>query len=176
MYKRSTGQAEKAVAVVAAEEMLRRWLKGDSGHRAVPDDARLSDDELIAIQKAHFGRKTDSLARARAAKSLEECPDAISAFQAICGLSPVSLATADDCASFQRKALERPKNWRKQQPRSKQTDEMISLNTVLKWSRCLQSSFERANRSKGLGPGGGSVGPSGRGTAFGGRVSAGEVC
>jgi len=149
VYKRSTGQSEEAAAVVAAEEMLRRWLEGDAGHRAAPADARLSDDELIAIQEAHFGRKTDPAARARSAKSQEECLDAISAFRAISGLSPISLATADDCASFQRKALERPKNWRKRHPRSKATVETISPNTVLKWSRCLQSSFERANRSAG---------------------------
>lgn len=43
-----------------------------------------------------------------------------------------------------------PKNWRHQQlPREgeRRTAELISPNTVLKWSRQLQASFERANRN-----------------------------
>src|SRR4051794_9509149 len=63
VYQRSTGQTEEAAAVVTAEEMLRRWVAGDAGHRASPADALLTDEEFIAIQQTHFGRKTDLAAR-----------------------------------------------------------------------------------------------------------------
>ncbi len=141
---RSTGQKDFAEAVKAVEAMLR-----NAGRKPELKDVSLSDDEFEHLQRTHFGRKTDPAARARAAKSLEECLDALNAFKAISGLSPVSMATPDDCAAFQRKALTLPKNWRAKHPRSKQTDATISPNTVLKWSRCLQSSFERANRCAG---------------------------
>src|SRR5262245_25208631 len=42
-----------------------------------------------------------------------------------------------------------PRNCRAKHPKSKETAETISPNTVLKWSRGLQSAFERANRSAG---------------------------
>jgi hypothetical protein len=42
-----------------------------------------------------------------------------------------------------------PKNWRSRHPRSRETAATISPNTVVKWSRCLASAFERANRSAG---------------------------
>jgi len=141
---RSTGQADFNEAVKVVEAMLR-----NGGRRAEPKDAQLSDDELEQIQQVHFGRKTDPDAQKRAQKSLEECLDALNAFKAISGLSPISTATPDDCAAFQRKALAMPKNWRQQHPKSKMTTASISPNTVLKWSRCLASSFERANRTAG---------------------------
>jgi hypothetical protein len=141
---RSTGQRDFGEAVKVIEDMLRK-----GGRRADLEDALLSDAELEQIQRVHFARKTDPDARARAEKSLVECLDAIAAFRAITGLAPISKATPDDCAAFQRKALTLPKNWRHRYPRSKQTSTTISPNTVLKWSRCLQSAFERANRTAG---------------------------
>lgn len=148
-YQRSTEQADEGAAVRAAEEMLRRWLKGDSGLKSVPGNAALTDEEFEEVQRRHYGRRTDTDAKARAAKSLEECLDAISAFKVIAGLERIAAATADDCARFQHAALTRPRNWRKQHPKSKKTADTISPNTVLKWSRCLQAAFERVNRDAG---------------------------
>lgn len=170
VYKRSTGQADETAAVVAAEEMLRRWLKGDSGHRAAPDDARLSDDELIAIQKAHYNRHQSEDRRTRAGASLAGTLDAIAAFSEITGLNPISSASVDDCARFQRVCLTLPKLWRKtsadgrlavedysEEARQKRTAtgrphpldalERYSPNYALKMSRTLQAAFERCNRN-----------------------------
>jgi integrase len=141
---RSTGQQDLKDAIVAAEQMAR-----NGGARSSVQDTSLSDEEFEQIQRVHFGRKTDPAARARADKSLEECLDAISAFKALSHLLLIARATPDDCATFQRVALTLPRNWRKQHPRSKPTTEHLSANTVLKWSRCLQSAFERANRAAG---------------------------
>jgi integrase len=141
---RSTGQREFGEAVRAVEGMLR-----DGGRRADLSTALLSDEDFDQIQRVHFDRKTDPAARARAEKSLDECLDAISAFKAVSGLPAIAAATPDDCAAFQRKALAMPVNWRKQHPRGKMTDKTLSPNTVLKWSRCLASAFERANRAAG---------------------------
>src|SRR5262245_31954522 len=131
---RSTGQADFNEAVKVVEDMLK-----NGGSRAELKHALLTDEELEQLQRVHFARKTDPAAKARSAKSLAECLDALSAFQAISGLSPVSRATPDDCAAFQRTALSVAKNWRSKHPRSKETAETISPNTVLKWSRCLAS-------------------------------------
>jgi integrase len=141
---KSTGQDDFTEAIKVVEDMLKRGSR-----RAGLQHALLTDDELEQLQRVHFGRKTDPAAKARAAKSLEECLDALAAFRAISGLCPISRATPDDCAAFQRKALSLPKNWRSKHPKSKETDETISPNTVLKWSRCLASAFERANSTAG---------------------------
>jgi len=141
---KSTGQRNLADAIIAAENMV----KG-GGKRATVAEAVLSDEEFEAIQRAHFARKTDPAAKARAAKTQEECLDAISAFKSITGLERIAAATPDDCARFQTQALTKRKNWRKQYPKSKQTEEQVSPNTVLKWSRMLQAAFERANRCAG---------------------------
>jgi integrase len=142
---RSTGERDFGGAVKAVESMLR----GDGGHRPELKDALLTDGEFEQIQRAHLERQTDPAARARAEKSLEEVLDAINAFRDVTGLSPVTRATADDCAAFQRRALALPRNWRSKHPRSKEPAASISPNTVLKWSRCLASAFERANRNAG---------------------------
>jgi len=141
---KATGQAEVQEAIRAVEGMLR-----NGGQRAELADAVLGDDEFERIQQVHFDSKANPAAKTRAAKTLEECIDAISAFKTISGLSHITAATPDDCARFQREALQRPVNWRKKHPRSKDTTHTISPNTVLKWSRCLQASFERANRNAG---------------------------
>jgi integrase len=75
--------------------------------------------------------------------------NAIAAFRKITGLTPITLARADDCAAFQRKALTMPKNWRHDYPKGRKDVELISPNTVLKWSRSLQAAFERANLNAG---------------------------
>jgi integrase len=75
--------------------------------------------------------------------------NAIAAFRKITGLAPITLARADDCAAFQRKALTMPKNWRHDYPKGRKDVELISPNTVLKWSRSLQAAFERANLNAG---------------------------
>jgi integrase len=141
---KSTGQRNLEDAIVAAEGMLRA-----GGKKPTAADARLSDEEFEALQRAHFDRKKDPAARARAQKTLHDCLDAIHAFRQITGLNPITVATPDDCAAFQRKALTLPKNWRKKYPRSKKEVPAISANTVLKWSRALQAAFDRANRNAG---------------------------
>src|SRR5262249_42576232 len=121
-------------------------------------------------QRVHFGRKTDERARLRAKKSLDSCVEAIAAFREITGIEPITLATPDDCAAFQRTALTLPNQWRRlpveqRRPVSEYTqkareqrrkdgladavDELpcYSPNNVLKWSRSLQAAFERANRN-----------------------------
>jgi integrase len=139
---KSTGQKDFTEAVKVAENMLR-----SGGKRAEAGDAVLSDEEFEQIQRAHFGRKQDPVAQARAQKTLAACLEAIDAFKAISGLSPITRATPDDCAAFQRKALTLPKNWRHQYPRSKQQVASLTANTVLKWSGSLKAAFERANRN-----------------------------
>jgi hypothetical protein len=141
---KSTGQAKLEAAIVVAEEMVK-----NGGKKASVADSVLSDEEFEQIQRAHFSRKQDPAAQLRASKTLDDCLEAIAAFKEISGLPQVTLATADDCAAFQRKAMTLPKNWRKQYPRSKKEVERLSANTVLKWSRALQAAFERANRNAG---------------------------
>jgi integrase len=82
-------------------------------------------------------------------KSLDACLEAIDAFKHISGLRQIALATADDCAAFQRKALTLPKNWRHKYPKSRKTVDCLSANTVLKWSGALQAAFERVNKNSG---------------------------
>ena len=91
---KSTGQTDLQNAMIAAENMVR-----SGGRRAVLDDAVLSDDEFQTVQLAHYGRKTDPAAQVRAAKTLEECLDAIAAFKAITGLRSIASASPDDCGS-----------------------------------------------------------------------------
>ena len=121
----------------------------NNGRRVKLADAILSDDEFEELQRAHFGRRHDEASSQRAKKSLYSCLNAISALRDITGLKPVTLATADDCAAFQKTALDMPKNWRHNYPKGKKDVETISPNTVLKWSRSLQAAFDRANRNAG---------------------------
>jgi integrase len=141
---KSTGHSDFDEGVKVVEAMLR-----NGGKRPVCLDSILKDDEFLAIQRAHFGRKTDVAAKKRAARSLEETEDAISAFKALIELEHVSLATPDDCAEFQRSALLKPVNWRRNYPNGSETSETISPNTVIKWSRSLQAAFGRANKNAG---------------------------
>jgi integrase len=162
---KSTGQSNLEDAILVAEHMVR-----NGGRRADLSATVLSDIEFEQIQRRHFGRKTDDKAKVRAEKSLISCLDAIAAFREITGISPVALATPDDCARFQVVALTLPKLWRKDPPeqrrpvshygeaaragrqRSANPDELDGLeryspNSVVKWSRTLQAAFERANRN-----------------------------
>lgn len=167
---KSTGQLNLEGAIVAAENMVRA-----GGRRATFDDAVLSNEEFELVQLTHYAKKTDPAAKRRADTTLEECLDAIAAFQAITGLPRIASATPDDCAQFQREALQRPRNWRKpsgpeeveeptpakkRRPSKTQKRRLlagqekpevryISPNTVLKWSRMLQAAFERVNRHAG---------------------------
>lgn len=141
---KSTGCPKLEDAMVVAESMVR-----NNGKQPDLSDATLSDDELERIQRTHFGRKTEPAAQKRAAKSLEDTLDAIAAFKLITGLKSIAAATPDDCARFQRVALEKPRNWRSQYPKSKTTQPKLSPNTVVKWSRSLQAAFERACRAAG---------------------------
>jgi integrase len=146
---RSTGQSNFEDAVVVAENMVK-----NGGQQPVLADAVLSDEEFEEIQRRHYGKKTDPLAKSRAAKTLEDCLDAISAFRAISGLKPVTIAMPADCERFQEQALKTPKNWRHLGKMTKagpgdsdrQAVETLSPNTILKWCRQLQAAFERANR------------------------------
>jgi integrase len=148
---KSTGHQNLADAIVAAEHMVRGWKSGGDGTRPILPDTVLTDDGFEAIQRTHFDKKTDPIDQARSHKSLVTCLEAIRAFKDISALERIALATADDCAAFQRRALMLPKNWRQQHPRGKKPDEAapVSPNTVLKWSRALQAAFERANRHAG---------------------------
>ena len=162
---KSTGQTDFEQAALAVEDMVRNG--GKQGHVA---DTVLSDEEFVEIQRRHFGRKTEHLAKQRAQKSLASCLDAIDAFREMIGLVPISVATPDDCATFQRIALTLPNNWRRkrlaarqpvehysekrreerrQSGRSDPLDEVpcYSPNNVLRWSRSLQAAFERVNRN-----------------------------
>ena len=139
---KSTGATDPSEAVLVVEGMIR-----NGGRRSTPDGSILSDHEFEEIQRVNFSRQLDPAARARAQKTLESCLDAIAAFRAITGLVPVTLATPDDCAAFQRKALTLPKNFRLRYPKSKAAVGCYSANNVLKWSRSLQAAFERANRN-----------------------------
>jgi hypothetical protein len=71
------------------------------------------------------------------------------AFRLVSGLKPISKATPDRCAAFQRQAQLLPKNWRQKHPNSQEQVDPISPNTVGKWSRQLAAAFERANRNAG---------------------------
>jgi len=142
---RSTGAKDMQDAIVAAESMVR-----NGGNRPTLDVVAMSDEEFEAIQRHHFSRKRAPDSLRRAAKSLEVCLEAADAFRRIIGVSPISLATPDDCARFQRLALELPKSWRLQYPKARKIGvSNISPNTILKWTRSLAAAFERANISAG---------------------------
>jgi hypothetical protein len=138
---KSTGQTDFAQAALAAEDMVR-----NGGKRRSVVETLLSDEEFEAIQRAHYSRKSDSRARARSEKSLESCLEAMAACKEITGVIPITLATPDDCAAFQRKALELPKTWRLRYPNAKKEGvNSYSPHTILRWSRSLQAAFERAS-------------------------------
>jgi hypothetical protein len=147
---KSTGQPKYDDAVLAVEHMLK-----SGGKRASLQETVLSDEELESLQRVHFTRKTDPDARSRAAKTLEDCLDALNAFKALSGLPRIATATPDDCARFQTKALTLPKDWRQARPNREEDSprpnveevERLSPNTVHKWSRQLQAAFERANQN-----------------------------
>jgi integrase len=138
---KSTGQTDFEQAALAAENMVR-----NGGKRRCLAATLLSDEEFEEIQRAHYSRQQDLQSKARAKKSLESCLEAIAAFREITGLSPITSATPDDCAAFQRKALELPKSWRlKYRNAKKEGVNSYSPHTVLRWSRALQAAFERAS-------------------------------
>jgi integrase len=138
---KSTGQTDFEQAALAAEDMVR-----NGGKRGSLEAAVLSDEEFEAIQRAHFSRKQDPGARRRSEKSLVLCLEAIAAFREITGISPITAASADDCAAFQRKALQLPKSLRLKYPKANRNGvARYSPHTILRWSRALQAAFERAN-------------------------------
>ena len=138
---KSTGQTDFERAALAAENMVR-----NGGKLRTVTETLLSDEEFEAIQQAHYDRKQDPQAKARAQKSLESCLEAIAAFREITGISPVVSATPDDCAAFQRTALRLPKSWRLSYPKARKKGvSSYSPHTVLRWSRALQAAFERAS-------------------------------
>ena len=150
---KSTGQSELNEAVKVVENMLR-----NGGKKSDLSDLVVSDEEFEEIQRRHYAKKTDPQARKRSMKSLRECLDAISAFRAISGLRPITLATPNDCERFQRDSIAKPKNWRVEYAGNnrsvKRRQEQgpvknLSSNTVLKWSVALQAAFERACHNAG---------------------------
>jgi integrase len=74
---------------------------------------------------------------------------AISAFQKISGINPISSATPGVCATFQREALTRQRFWRSTHPKRNEDTKSISPSTVVKWSSALAAAFERINRNAG---------------------------
>jgi integrase len=144
-YSRSTGQSRLNDAVAVVDAMVR-----NGGRPPELAATELSDREFEEIQRQHFRRNQDGAAAARAQKSLTVCLEAIHAFQKITAVSPISFASPDDCARFQRAAIQLPKNWRQTYPKGKKSPvPKLSANTVLKWSRSLQAAFQRANRGAG---------------------------
>jgi len=141
---RSTGHTDFAEAVKAAEDMLR-----SGGRKRRADESVLSDEEFEEIQRRHFAKKKGELAQKKSSKSLTVCLEALSAFRAISGVQPITIATADDCERFQNAALALPSNWRSQHPKKREDADLLSPNTVIKWSVALQAAFERASRSSG---------------------------
>jgi hypothetical protein len=141
---KTTGQKDFAEAVKVVENMLK-----SGGKRPELRDAVLSDEEFEQIQRAHYGKKKEEAAQARAEKSLQSCMEAIRAFKVISGISPISRATPDDCARFQQKALTLPKSTLHPYPKGKKDPPCYSANTVVKWSVALQAAWERACRSSG---------------------------
>src|SRR5690606_22132142 len=104
---KSTGHSDLGGAVEAVEAMLQ-----NGGRKSQVADAVLTDEEFDEIQRRHFGKKTDPEANKRAMRSLNACMEAITAFRQISGVSPISLATPEDCERFQTEALKLQKNWR----------------------------------------------------------------
>ena len=143
---KSTGQSDFDQAAIAAENMVRNG--GNRGNGQHPEIPVLSDEEFDEIQRRHYGKKTDPAAAIRSAKSLNASLDAISAFREITGVTPISLATPDDCERFQREALQKQRNWRMPY-RAVVSNGELRPNTVLKWSVALQAAFERANVNSG---------------------------
>ena len=141
--RKSTGHTDFDNAVAAATDMLR-----NGGQKSQQADTLLSDEEFEEIQRRHYAKKTDTAAVVRAEKSLASCLDAIRAFREITGITPISLATPEDCEQFQREALKKPRNWR-MQFRAKDEPRRLRPNTVIKWSVSLQAAFERANSNAG---------------------------
>ncbi|QDT59502.1 hypothetical protein SV7mr_20090 [Stieleria bergensis] len=144
--RKSTKERAYDAAVKAVERML-----SNGGQLPDSKSASMSDDEFVEIQRRHYKRIGAT------AGTVDACLEAITAFQTISGVSPISLATADDCARFQDEAVRLPKIWRVQygneeRRKEKISDESIerlSLTTVLKWSVALRAAFERANLNAG---------------------------
>ncbi len=144
--RRSTRQRDYDSAVRAVERML------CNGGR-IPDQQSqsMSDEEFVEIQLRYYER-----IKAKP-ETIKSCLEAISAFQDISGVSPISTATADDCARFQDEALKLPKNWRvrygsEERRKKKLSDENVerlSDLTVLKWSTTLRAAFNRGNVNAG---------------------------
>lgn len=143
-FTKSTGCRDYSDAVSVAENMLR-----GNGKKSQIQDAIPSDEEFDEVQRRHFGKKKDPAAQKRAEKSLKACMEAVTAFRQISGLSPITVATPDDCERFQHSAIELPKNWRSEYPNSKSEVETLSPNTIIKWSVALQAAFERVNSAAG---------------------------
>jgi integrase len=144
---RATGHKDFDSAAATAEQMLRDWSAGDSGERPKTSDLLLTDDEFIAIQKAHYDAKgcRSTKAAERAGKSLVECLGAVRAFQDISGLRAVAAATKQDCAAFQLKAKGLPRGWRA----GRNDGQRLSESTIYKWSVALSAAFDRANTNAG---------------------------
>jgi integrase len=144
--RKSTGHSNFGDAAMAVNDML-----GNGGQKSQLADTVLSDEEFEEIQRRHFGKKQKPDAKRRAEKSLVACMEAISAFRAITGLKPITLAKPEDCERFQTEALRLPKNWRSKHPLNQDENQVprLSANTVVKWSVALQAAFERANANAG---------------------------
>tara|TARA_R100000750_G_scaffold23568_1_gene15410 strand:- start:81 stop:1553 length:1473 start_codon:yes stop_codon:yes gene_type:complete len=152
---KSTGCSDFAQACKAVQALI---VPEDHGTQRTA--GVLTDDEFIKLQIAHYDKKSEPKNRERARKSCTVCLEAISAFQEIMKLEHLSLATPEDCESFQRKALELPANWRrlKNLTPSLKTEKgvsdgndvaLLSPSTVTKWSKSLRAAFNRANRNAG---------------------------
>jgi integrase len=119
------------------------------GNRPTVQEVLLTDEEFEQIQREHYNKKKGPEKRSRSEKSLISCLEAIRAFKVITGLQPITVATADDCAAFQEKALKMPKNTIRPYPKGRKEPGFYSPNTVIKWSVALQAAWERASKNSG---------------------------
>lgn len=149
LSSKSTGQRKLEDAIVTVDGMVRSWASSQNGKPVLLVAGPMSDQEFDEIQRVHFSKHQEAEDQTRAKKTHKIYDEASTAFRRITSLTPIALATADDCAKFQQVALTLPKNWRQQHPRSEEHVNCISPNTVLKWSRALQAAFERTNRNAG---------------------------
>ena len=87
--RKSTKQRDYDEAVKAIEIMLR------NGGELRPKPATpITDEEFIEIQKSHYRRINAKQG------TIDACLEAVTAFRDVVCVSPISLATPDDCARF----------------------------------------------------------------------------
>lgn len=126
------------------------WVKNQlNGNSSTVAKDLLTDDEFIAVQKAHYERMGAK------SETIVSTFDAITAFKAVPQLANISDATAEDCSQFQDRAQTLPRNWRKRMavegvlPEARNGETVITRATVIKWMTALNAAYNRVNRNAG---------------------------